>query len=165
MAWETGSLRPWTPDDAPVLTAAWRDREIARWNPVPAEPTLELAARWIAGCDQRLVDGRSLDLCIVDATNATIVGEVGLSGFDWDRGAAMIGYWLLPAGRGRGLATHATAALAEWATDKLGLHLVVARCASTNLASQAVTQRAGFSHAHSDGAGNELWVHRGAPQL
>ncbi len=160
LSWDGGALRPWHDDDAPTLTAAWHDREIARWNPVPPDPSDERAAGWIAGCDQRLVDGRSLDLCIVAAETDDVVGEVGLSGFDWDRRAALIGYWLLPAGRGAGLATNATSALADWAFSELGLSVVVARCNSANLASQAVAQRAGFSHAHSDGEGHELWVRR-----
>ena len=163
--WDGGSLRAWTTDDAPALVAAWQDREIARWNPVPPEPTLDRASHWIDGCDQRLEADRSLDLCVVDAESQQVVGEVGLSGFDWDRGAALIGYWLLPAGRGRGLASQATAALADWAVDKLELHLLIARCDSANLASQAVAQRAGFRHAHGDGQGNELWVRRAATAL
>lgn len=163
LSWHDGALRPWHEDDAPVLAAAWRDREIARWNPIPPDPSDERAAHWIAGCDQRLDGRRSLDLCIVAADTNDVVGEVGLSGFDWDRRAALIGYWLLPAGRGRGLATHATSALANWALSALELSVIVARCNSANLASQAVAQRAGFSHGHSDGDGHELWVRRSVP--
>lgn len=161
LSWDSGSLRPWTADDAATLVDAWHDREIARWNPVPPDPTIERATHWIAGCEARLDADRSLDLCIVDdSPTAAVIGEVGLSGFDWDRGAALIGYWVLPIGRGRGLATQATAALADWAIRGIGLKLIIARCNSANLASQAVAQRAGFSHAHSDGDGNELWVLR-----
>lgn len=162
LSWDGGSLRPWTAADAPTLVEAWHDREIARWNPVPPDPTVERATRWIDGCDTRLDADRSLDLCIVDDSEQTILGEVGLSGFDWERGAALIGYWVLPAGRGRGLASQATGALAEWAIGSLGMNLVIARCDSANLASQAVAQRAGFGHAHSDGDGNELWALRSA---
>lgn len=159
LTWDGGSLRPWASSDAPTLVEAWHDREIARWNPVPPDPTVERAAHWIDGCDTRLDADRSLDLCIVDDQHA-IVGEVGLSGFDWERRAALIGYWVLPAGRGRGLATQSTAALAEWALTELDLHVLVARCATGNIASHTVAQRAGFAHVGDDGHDHQLWIRR-----
>lgn len=159
LSWTGGSLRPWQPDDAGSLVEAWTDPEIARWNPVPPQPSAEHAQRWIAGCDQRLEQRRSLDLCIVsESTAGQVVGEVGLSGFDWERRAALIGYWLLPAGRGQGLAAHASAALTEWAFASLQLQVVVARCATDNAASQAVAKRAGFRHVQSNSDGYELWI-------
>lgn len=158
IAWPNGGLRPWGEADAPTLVEAWHDAEIARWNPVPPDPTEELARRWIAGVEARLRDGRALDLCIVDETDR-VVGEVGLSGFDADRRAALIGYWLLPPARGRGLAATAVAALSAWATTGAGLRVLVARCASANPASQAVAARAGFVHVGRDGD-EELYAFR-----
>ena len=159
LSWPGGHLRPWQPEDAARLVDAWTDPEIARWNPVPPDPSIERASGWIDGCQVRLEQRRSVDLCIASAKAPdTVVGEVGLSGFDWDRRAALIGYWLLPDGRGQGLAAQATAIFTEWAFASLQLHVVVARCATDNTASQSVAQRAGYVHVQSDGAGNELWI-------
>lgn len=157
-------LRPWAAEDAGVLFAAWTDPTIARWNPVPPEATVERAIEWIDGCEARLANGNSLDLCIQASMigGEGPVGEVGLSGFDADRGAAMIGYWLLPDARRHGLAGRAVDAVAEWALspEGLGLQLLVAQCGAANLASQGVARRARFVHARNDGAGHELWVRR-----
>lgn len=144
IAWPGGGLRPWREADAPVLVEAWQDAEIARWNPVPTDPSEERARRWIAGVETRLRDGLSLDLCILDRAQR-VVGEVGLSGFDEARRAALIGYWLLPGARGRGIATTAVEALSVWATTRAGLRVLVARCASANPASRAVARRARYT--------------------
>lgn len=168
LGWPGGALRPWRTADAAQLANAWCDREIARWNPVPTDPSVIRAQNWIAGCDDRLSAGRSLDLCIVDTDSdsdidrSTVIGEIGLSGFDPNRRAALIGYWLLPEGRGRGHASAATDALAAWALSNLELNVLVARCASANLGSHHVALRAGFTHAGSDGSGHELYARRSA---
>jgi RimJ/RimL family protein N-acetyltransferase len=56
------ALRPWRPADAPALAAAWADPDIARWTAVPEDRSVEAAARWIAGWDERRRRGLALDL-------------------------------------------------------------------------------------------------------
>lgn len=174
--WVGGALRPWAEADADRLATAWADPEIARWNPVPAEPTSERALAWIRGADQRMVGSVSLDLCIVarpaerppgthdyrsgemaGEMAGEVVGEVGLSGIDHARRAGLVGYWLLPGARGRGLATNALVALTHHAFG-LGLSMLVASCAIENRPSQTVARRAGYVHARDDHEGHQLWV-------
>jgi RimJ/RimL family protein N-acetyltransferase len=45
-----------------------------------------------------------------------------LSDLDLGGGSAEVVYWVLPAGRGRGILGEATKRLSRWAFDDLGLH-------------------------------------------
>ena len=156
---EQWRLRRWHLDDAPRLLDAWCDAEIARWNAVPAAPTIELALRWISNEQRRLDQRQSVDL-VIDLDDAAVVGEVGLSGFSNRHQGALIGYWLLPQGRGHGIAAQAVDAVAEWAFRELDLAVLVAQCSPENEASHAVLRRADFAHERTDEAGSQLWRRR-----
>jgi RimJ/RimL family protein N-acetyltransferase len=164
IAWTGASLRPWRSSDAASLLSAWNDAEIARWNPVPAGPTIEQADRWIAGYDDRITSGLALDLVIVDGASGKVVGEVGISNLDAHRRAALIGYWLLDDARGRGLAGQAVDAFSTWLLGDLGLRLLVARCAVANVASHRVASSAGYQFRRVDETGFQLWALSGSPE-
>ena len=153
-------LRYWEAADAPKLVRAWADPEIKAWNPVPSEPTLATAQRWIAGVQGRLLDARSVDIVIVSPPLGGVVGEVGLSGFDPAHRGALIGYWLLPEARGRGLASAALASITGWAHDRYDLDVIVARCHPANAASHRVAARAGYALKGTDPSGHQLWRSR-----
>jgi RimJ/RimL family protein N-acetyltransferase len=55
-----------------------------------------------------------------------------------------IGYWLGPAGRGRGLMTRAVRLVTAHGFDAFGLARIAIRVATDNVASQAVAERAGY---------------------
>ena len=154
-----GRLRRWQPDDAPVLVRAWTDADVARWNPVPDEATPETAERWIDGVARRQANRLAIDF-VIDSAAHGAVGEVGLSGFNARYRAALIGYWLLPEGRGQGLATQALRSVTGWAHEALDLDLIVARCHRSNANSQAVAARAGYVHEATDTTGHALWRSR-----
>jgi RimJ/RimL family protein N-acetyltransferase len=134
------ALRPWQPEDAPALVAAWDDPEIQRWTGVPADRDLEAAERWIAGDAARRARDLSLDLVV--ERDAELVGEVGLSALDRRAGTAEIGWWTTERHRGRGIASTAAALLVDWASTHLGV-AVLARCDAANPASVEVARRAG----------------------
>lgn len=159
LAIPAGRLRQWTPADAEILDRAWRDPEIARWNPVPNEPSIELATRWIAGVDDRRLQRVSADF-VIDIDGRGAVGEVGLSTVSPKHRGALVGYWLLEQARGQGLAAAAVAALTSWAHHALDLHVIVARCHGDNAASHRVAERAGFHHEATDSEGFALWRSR-----
>jgi len=100
-------LRPWEVGDAATLAAAWSDREVRRWLPVPDQADRAVAADWIAGEAVRRRAGLALDLVAVEPGRgvpegpdadpvgrlgngsdvaveaaADVLGEVGLSAFD-----------------------------------------------------------------------------------
>jgi RimJ/RimL family protein N-acetyltransferase len=51
------------------------------------------------------------------------------------QGRASIGYWLVPAARGRGIATRAVRLLASWAFDELSIERLTLTCGPDNHAS------------------------------
>ena len=71
------------------------------------------------------------------------VGLVWLNRDDADPSAGSVGHWLLPEGRGRGIATRAVRLVVAWARghEIRRLRLVTA---ADNAASRAVADRAGF---------------------
>lgn len=149
------SLRPWHPDDALALAAAWADPEVARWTGVPEVHDEGAARRWIEGDLARRQRGLSLDLVLV--VGESVVGEVGLVSVDPAAGEAEVGWWLHPAHRGRGLASRAVRLLAEWAVEELCVDRLVATCHPDNPASGAVARRAGFRGPEAGAGGLEVW--------
>ena len=144
LAGPTTRLRPWRVADAPVLVAAWRDLEIQGRLSVP-QPSDEAAARrWISQREQAWTDGRSVDLAIADPRSGTVIGEVGLSGFDPVRRAALIGWWIASGWRGQGRASEAVRLVVDWVLSDGPLEAVMAEVAAGNPASMAVARRAGM---------------------
>ena len=160
LAIDGGELRAWSETDIDVLVSAWGDPDIALWNPVPPEPSVATARRWISGVADRTAQRLSIDGVIDVPSAGGVVGEVGLSSFNPAHKGAIIGYWLLPAGRGKGLATAAVAAISEWAHVTVGLEAIVARCHPSNPASDAVVARVGYVNERSDSTGHDLWISR-----
>ena len=94
------SLRPWHVDDADVLVAAWNDAEIARWNPVPAEPTHALATSWIQGTASQRSNSSGVDVVMV--RDGEVIGEIGLQ-IDRQQQVGELGFWIAASKRGEGL--------------------------------------------------------------
>ena len=151
-------LRPWELRDAATLVAAWSDPEVRRWLPVPDHPDRAAAADWIAGEADRRRAGLALDLVAVEPVTgpgigsdaaveaaADVLGEVGLSAFDPEAGAAMIGWWTVDRHRRRGVATEMVRLLTTWALGPpLGLDVLVAEVEPANPGSVAVALAAGY---------------------
>ncbi|MDP9369366.1 MAG: GNAT family N-acetyltransferase [Chloroflexota bacterium] len=83
---------------------------------------------------------------LVHRADATLVGDAGFLGGPDPYGTVEIGYSIVPAYRGHGLATEAVQALTVWAFNQPGVCRVVASCAPDNRASIRVLEKAGFRH-------------------
>jgi RimJ/RimL family protein N-acetyltransferase len=155
-------LRPWRPGDVDAVWAAFQDPELRRWNSSagsPAETAALLARRadWSGGdhCSWAVVAGEQL------------LAAVSVHAIDREQGDADVGYWTVPAARGRGVATRATRAVCDWAFAALGLDRVQLFHAVENPASGRVAAKAGFtlegrlrrSHRYGDGVRHDelLW--------
>ena len=154
-------LRPWQVGDAETLAAAWSDPEVRRWLPVPEPADQAASVAWIAGEADRRHAGLALDLVAVEPVGpgmgsgtagdipldaaAEVFGEVGLSAFDTDRGAALIGWWTVDRHRRRGVATEMVRLLTTWALGPpLGLDVLLAEVEPGNRGSVAVALAAGY---------------------
>lgn len=88
----------------------------------------------------------------------SLVGMACLDPIDVAQRSASVGWWLTPAGRGRGLATRAARALISDAFARLRLARVEARMVSDNAASVAVAERLRMTR---DGVLRQARVRRG----
>lgn len=75
-----------------------------------------------------------------------ICGLIGFHFSDRNNHRTEIGYWLTPFYRGYGIMTKAVRYLCCLAIREHGVHRIQIRCATTNLASNAIPQRLGFTY-------------------
>lgn len=134
-------LRPWRLSDAPAVLAAFSDDAIIRWH-ARRMTTLDEAEAWIESTQNAWTAEKSSGWAIVDRADDRVLGRCALHTYP-SEGTAEMAYWLLPDGRGRGVATRATVAATEWGHG-FGFHRIELEHSTRNLASCAVAQRAGY---------------------
>ncbi|MEU9986211.1 GNAT family N-acetyltransferase [Streptomyces sp. NPDC048045] len=78
------------------------------------------------------------------------IGGIGFHGVPDEEGRVEIGYDLVEGARGRGYATEALGALAQWALARDDVDMVFATIEHANIPSQRVVSRAGFTRATVD---------------
>jgi RimJ/RimL family protein N-acetyltransferase len=130
-------LRAEEPRDLPAIDAGMHDPDVIRWIGTPW-PLAEVLGRneqsWQQGSP-------TFSICELDGT---CVGLIWMNVRDPDRSTGHVGYWLLPAARGRGLATSAVRLLSAWAVRDLGMTRLRLTTAVDNPRSQRVAERSGF---------------------
>lgn len=136
------ALRPWRDDDTPAVRAAFDCPQIQRWHVRRIDGDDE-ARSWTAQWPRRWRDETAASWAIVDADDRPL-GQVGLRGVLLVEASAQVSYWLLPAARGRGIATEALGALTRWSFTRAGLHRLALEHSTANAASCRVATRSGF---------------------
>jgi ribosomal-protein-alanine N-acetyltransferase len=139
-------VRGWRPSDLWVRVEAWRDPSLMRFmlQPAPAEPSVEEAAAWLDVRERRRRQGEALFLVVAEVADDRACGSVWLWNVDAANRRGEVGYWLLRAARGRGLATRAVRLVCAYAFDRLGLERLELLTLPGNAASERVAERAGF---------------------
>ena len=133
-------LRAVTEEDWVLEHELSRDAEVVRWTSYPSEMTEAEARARVARQQERARQGVTQRYTIWDAGSR--VGTCGLGSLDQPSPEAM--YALLPAARGRGVASGALGALTGWAASH-GRTAVTLVTVEGNAASAAVARHAGFS--------------------
>ncbi|MEU8127312.1 GNAT family N-acetyltransferase [Micromonospora sp. NPDC049049] len=136
------ALRPWRDDDAPAVRAAFDCPQIQRWHVRRIDGDDE-ARVWTAQWAGRWRDETAASWAIVGADDRPL-GQVGLRGVLLAEASAQLSYWLVPAARGRGIATEALRALTRWSFTRAGLHRLALDHSTANTASCRVATRADF---------------------
>ncbi len=140
------TLRPWRAHDAPAVVDIMQDRSMHEFLPLPDPYTHDDAVAFVTSFgDEGRADGTGLGCAIVESATGRLVGSAALRLPAPRTVAAEIGYWVAPAGRGRGYATEATRILTDWAFAH-GVGRVEVLCAARNLASVKSALNAGFRH-------------------
>lgn len=158
-------LRPWREDDVDAYWAALESPGGRLWHgstmPTRDDVVAALARRgdWSAG------DHASW--CATGAAGE-LLGSFSLHHLDLDQRDAEIGYWTVPAARGRGIALRAVELAVRWGFTGLGLQRIQLFHAVENTASARVAEKAGFtqegrlrrSHRFGDGRWHDelLWA-------
>jgi RimJ/RimL family protein N-acetyltransferase len=159
-------LRPWRDDDADATWAALQDREILLWNS-SGSASRDAVTRFLrARADWS--GGDHASWAVVDAATGELLGSVSLHSIDREQGDAEIGYWTVPAARGRGVAPLAVDAVCRWAFGALPIDRIELCHAVDNPASGRVAEKAGFrlegrlrrSYRYGDGVKHDelLWA-------
>jgi RimJ/RimL family protein N-acetyltransferase len=138
------TLRPFAAQDISWVCEVSRDSAVQHFVQVPTPYGLEHAAFFveqvaIAGWDS----GQRAEFLVAEATSGRRLGRVGLG--LGGAGAAEIGYWVDPAARQHGVATHAVRTLCSWAFATLDLEIIEWRTEVANVPSRRVRRRPGSS--------------------
>jgi RimJ/RimL family protein N-acetyltransferase len=136
-------LRPWREDDVDEVWAAFQDPDIRLWN----------GGGVASRTDALVLLGRRLDWsagdhaswAVTGPDDDAVLGSVSLHSIDRLQGDAEIGYWTVPAARGRGLAAAAVDAACRWGFATLPIDRIELCHAVENLASGRVAEKAGFT--------------------
>jgi RimJ/RimL family protein N-acetyltransferase len=134
-------LRPWRVEDADAVLAALQDDEVRLWNGF-GEVTVEEVGVWLTR-RMNWASGDHASWAVVDEDDR-LVGSVSLHSVDAVQNDAEIGYWTVPAARGRGVAATVVDAVCRWAFDALPVDRIELCHAVENVASGRVAEKAGF---------------------
>ncbi|MDA0179363.1 GNAT family N-acetyltransferase [Solirubrobacter phytolaccae] len=137
------TLRPWRDEDLACVEQAATDPRIPAGTTVPAVFTREAGLAFIARQRRRIEDGEGISLAITEDDVA--VGLLWLGVRPQPR-VVGLGYWVVPAARGRGIGTRAARLAAGWALDHAGMQRVEAWVAPVNAPSQRLLASAGFTY-------------------
>jgi RimJ/RimL family protein N-acetyltransferase len=141
-------LRPWDPEsraDVDTWLRGLTDPEFRRWN-TPLRPITDAdgARESLRRGAQRDADGTGASFQIADARSGTALGHIGVNEIHPVLRRGLVGYWVLPEARGRGVATRALLLASHWAFTGLGLHRLELDHAVGHEASCRVAERCGF---------------------
>lgn len=140
------TLRAFTDGDVADVARACDDPVTAQWLPVPVPYTEKDARRYVQeSAPAGWADGSSATFAVVDPETDRLLGDISLKLPHRDPlRFGEIGYWTAPWARGRGVASRATALLARWGLQELGLNRVELVADVGNTGSLRAAEKAGF---------------------
>ncbi len=139
------ALRRLRARDAGAFAAAFRDDpELGPAIGADDDPTEIGVRRFIARQPGLRARGEFLGLAVTDLTQRPFLGQVMLHTVAWRHRRAEIGYWLVPAARGRGVGRAAVSLLVEWAFETLEMERIEITTTPENAAARALAQSLGF---------------------
>lgn len=154
-------LRPWQEGDQDLLLEVGADAETLRWTSMPSPYLPEHAHAYVREVTPRgWASGTDLTWAVCDSTTGDVLANVALRPAGrtgvWD-----VGYWCLPAVRGRGIVSEALGAVCRWAFAELDAGRIEWHAHVGNWASLRAAQKAGFQL---EGVLRSRLLHRGEPR-
>jgi len=140
------ALRPMRPEDAAPYAAAFRDDpDLGALLGAEDDPDEESVRERARGQRERAEQGRGAVLAIADPATDAFWGAVTLHSFDWHSRRCEVGFWVVPAVRGRGVGSGAVALALSWAFGDLDLLRVEMTTTPENPAVPGLAARLGFT--------------------
>jgi RimJ/RimL family protein N-acetyltransferase len=139
------ALRPMRLDDvAPYAAAFGDDPDLGVLLGTEQDPDEESIRGRVQGQGRRAEEGRGIELAIADPATDAFWGSVILHSFDWQSRRAEVGFWVVPAARGRGVGSAAVALALTWAFGDLDLLRIEMTTTPENPGVPALAARLGF---------------------
>ena len=135
-------LRAFAPPDRASLEALFAEPEVLLWNPPP--PGLHVPT-WCVQSNAGAGGREFRTWAVADPVDGRLLGTVSVFGLDGRTGEAEIGYRVLAAEAGRGVATAAVEHATRRAAAELGVRSLRLHHAVGNPASCRVALKAGFA--------------------
>jgi RimJ/RimL family protein N-acetyltransferase len=132
-------------EDAAAFAEGVNDADVQKFSGIPLRHTVQTARQTIEEVfPDRWGAGDGAHLAIADPETDELLGSVLLFRFHWVDARGECGYWLRPAGRGRGAASEAVRLVCAWGFSELALERIEAICDVDNAGSRRVLERNGF---------------------
>ncbi|MFC7531358.1 GNAT family N-acetyltransferase [Actinoplanes sp. GCM10030250] len=138
------TLRPVTEHDLDFYAELHGLPDVINTSVPPVRKSADEIRRRCNRSEAQWLAGTTADLVILDNATGAPAGEISLYYQEPPTGQAMIGYSMLPAFRGQGMATRAAQLLSLWAFAETGIVRLIAGTLPTNIGSQRVLEKAGF---------------------
>jgi [ribosomal protein S5]-alanine N-acetyltransferase len=135
------AVRPWRFEDSQRLADAFRDPDIQFWHRRTISSPAE-AETLIDGYVQEWESEIRANWAVVSSAD-DLLGRVSLNPMNLEDGEAEIGYWVLNAARGQGVAVTTVDLVMSWSFS-VGFHRLIIHHSTANQASCPVARRAGF---------------------
>jgi RimJ/RimL family protein N-acetyltransferase len=137
-------LAPMAQSHHAELLSVVGDPDIQRFTLLPTGADAAFVERWIGRYESGWHDGERAGFVARDIPEGTLLAFAAIVALDLDAREGEIGYLVVPAGRGRGVAGRAVRLLTEWGFDELGLERLELRIDTANTASERVAERSGY---------------------
>jgi len=131
-------------DAGPFAQAFREDPRLGVLIGADEDPTEAGVRRFIARQPRLRARGEFLGLAVTDDTRKPFLGHVMLHTIDFRHRRGEVGYWLVPAARGRGTGKAAVSLLVEWAFTRLDLDRLEITTTPDNTAARALAASLGF---------------------
>jgi RimJ/RimL family protein N-acetyltransferase len=137
------SLEPLTQAHVPQVLGLTEDPDVVRFTRVPAGADETFARDWIGRYERGWSDGSRVGFAI-RSSEGSFLGFAAVVDLDLEHREGEIGYMVVPAARGRGVARRALELLTRWGFGELGLLRLELRIDVENSASALVAERSGY---------------------
>jgi RimJ/RimL family protein N-acetyltransferase len=132
--------------DAGAFAAAFKDDpHLGVAIGAEEDPTEISVRRFIARQPALRARGEFLGLTVTDPSRKPFLGQVMLHTVAWRHKRAEIGFWLVPAARGRGAGRTAVSLLVDWVFAALDLERIEITTTPENRAARALAEGLGFA--------------------